>query len=237
MQPQDGRHKQALGLLAEWDHDLAADSAPAAIYEAWVYHLARKVLLPRLGKELYVHFHGRRQWSDAFHFLALPALLAYPSARWFGADGVEARDRVLIAALDEALDDLGERLGDDMTAWRWGAVHKAVFAGQLAMVPGLEEVLTAGVVELGGDEQTISMSLFEPDLGYRASVVPSWRQILDVGDWDASLGILPGGQSGNPASPHYNDLLALWAKGEYHALPFSRPAVEAATASTQRLVP
>ena len=98
-------------------------------------------------------------------------------------------------------------------------------------------VLTAGVVELGGDEQTISMSLFEPDLGYRASVVPSWRQIIDVGDWDASLGILPGGQSGNPASPHYNDLLALWAKGEYHALPFSRPAVEAATASTQRLVP
>jgi penicillin amidase len=124
-----------------------------------------------------------------------------------------------------------------MAAWRWGALHKATFAGQLGMVPGLEELLTAGVVELGGNEQTIAQSLHEPDLGYKVSIVQSWCQLLDVSDWDASLGSLPGGQSENPTSPHYNDLLGIWATGGYHPLPFSEAAVEAATVATLRLAP
>ncbi|HLI56064.1 MAG TPA: penicillin acylase family protein, partial [Actinomycetota bacterium] len=231
------RQGEALALLRAWDHDLAADSAAAAIYEAWLNQLAREVLLPRLGHDLFIHFHARRQWTNAFEFLALPAMLACPSARWFGAEGLEGRDAVLSAALDAALDELTERLGPDMTGWRWGAVHRATFAGQLGMVPGLEELLTAGVVEMGGNEQTVCQSLHEPDLGYKVSIVPSWRQILDLSDWDASVGSLPGGQSENPASPHYNDLLAIWGAGDYHPLPFSREAVDKLTVATLRLTP
>ena len=105
------------------------------------------------------------------------------------------------------------------------------------MVPGLEELLTAGVVELGGNEQTVAQSLHEPDLGYKVSIVQSWRQLLDISDWDASLGSLPGGQSENPTSPHYNDLLGIWAKNEYHPLAFSEAAVEQATVARLRLAP
>ena len=237
MAPLNDGQSLALSLLATWDHDLGRDSAPAAIYEVWNNHLARLVLLPRLGKDLYVHFHARRQWTNAFEFLALPAMLACPSQRWFGGDGIAARDAVLAQALDLALAELTQKLGPDMTSWRWGALHKATFAGQLGMVPGLEELLTAGVVEMGGNEQTVCQSLHEPDLSYKVSIVPSWRQILDLSNWDASVGILPGGQSENPTSPHYNDMLGLWAKGEYHPLPFSRAAVDAATVATQHLVP
>jgi acyl-homoserine lactone acylase PvdQ len=60
---------------------------------------------------------------------------------------------------------------------------------------------------------------------------------LDISDWDASLGSLPGGQSENPTSPHYNDLLGIWAKGGYHPLPFFEAAVEAATVAILRLAP
>ncbi|HKN48619.1 MAG TPA: penicillin acylase family protein, partial [Actinomycetota bacterium] len=114
-----------------------------------VTSLARTVIdvaleVPRIAPGLVNHVLARRKVP-----LALPAMLAYPSARWFGADGAQARDDVLREALDAALDELRERLGDDMAAWRWGALHKATFAGQLGMVPGLEELLTAGVVELG----------------------------------------------------------------------------------------
>ena len=237
MPPASERQMRALEMLAAWDHDLAANSAPAAIYEAWNNHLARLVLLPRLGKELYVHFHARRQWTNAFEFLALPAMLACPSARWFGSDGTEGRNKVLSEALDLALDELTQKLGQDMAAWRWGALHKATFSGQLGMVPGLEELLTAGVVEMGGNEQTICQSLHEPDLSYKVSIIPSWRQIIDLSNWDACVGILPGGQSENPVSPHYNDMLGLWAQGEYHPLPFSRAAVDAATVTTLNLTP
>ena len=57
----------------------------------------------------------------------------------------------------------------------------------------------------------------------------SYRQILDVSNWDRSVAINVPGQSGEPGSPHYDDLLPLWAEGKYHPLAFSRPYVEKVT--------
>jgi penicillin amidase len=37
------------------------------------------------------------------------------------------------------------------------------------------------------------------------------------------------GESGDPESKHYRDLLDDWAAGRYHPMPFTRKAVEAAT--------
>ncbi|HZS51141.1 MAG TPA: penicillin acylase family protein, partial [Bryobacterales bacterium] len=62
----------------------------------------------------------------------------------------------------------------------------------------------------------------------------SYREIFDLSDWDRSVAINAPGQSGQPGSPHYADLLPLWADGEYFPLPYSRAAVEKNTA--RRLV-
>jgi penicillin G amidase len=61
--------------------------------------------------------------------------------------------------------------------------------------------------------------------------------VVDLADLDASRAVLTTGQSGNPASPHWNDQSALWAAGELRACPFSRPAVEAASERSMLLVP
>ena len=68
-------------------------------------------------------------------------------------------------------------------------------------------------------------------------MVPSWRQIVDLAELDASVGTHTTGQSGHPASPHWSDLVPLWGAGEYHPLPFTRPAVEAAAEATLTLRP
>ncbi len=62
----------------------------------------------------------------------------------------------------------------------------------------------------------------------------SFREILDVGNWDGSQGINVPGESGQPGSPHYGDLLPLWIEGNYFPLLYSRPAVE--KAATDRLL-
>jgi penicillin amidase len=51
------------------------------------------------------------------------------------------------------------------------------------------------------------------------------------------VGVHPSGQSGHPRSPHWNDLLPLWASGEHHPLPLTRAAVERGTQSSTTLVP
>jgi penicillin amidase len=238
MEPEDDRQKQALAHLRDWDCSLGAESVAAAIYQVWSVHLAEAILLPRLGKQLYEHYYSRREWTVAFQYQVLPDLLAFPTAMWFGEDGRAARDRVARESLGKALDELQARCGEEMDAWTWGSIHRIRFVGQLGMIPDLTELFTAGEAPWVGDEMTVCQGLFEPGSGtYDVVTVPSWRQILDPSDWDASVGTHTVGQSGNPESPHFNDLFELWSTGEYHPLPFSRQAVEAAAEGSLRLTP
>ena len=237
IEPGDDRQKEAIALLDGWDGDLAADSPAAALYEVWCIHIARQVLLDRLGPELFTHYYGRRHWAHTFRNQVLPEILATPTARWFGQDGPEARDDLLRRALGGAIEELIGLLGEELEGWRWGAIHRATFAGRLAIIPDLARLFTAGVVEMGGDDSTVCQALFEPEFGYGVGVIPSWRQIMDLADPDASVGTNTHGQSGNPASPHFADLLPLWSKGEGHPLPLSRERVDEVAGSTFLLTP
>ena len=66
---------------------------------------------------------------------------------------------------------------------------------------------------------------------------PSFRMVLDVGNWDESRAVNYPGQSGRWDDPHYSDLTGYWRKGEYFPLLYSRAAVEKATERRTRLEP
>jgi acyl-homoserine lactone acylase PvdQ len=45
-----------------------------------------------------------------------------------------------------------------------------------------------------------------------------WRKLprgYDLSNWDNSVAVNVPGQSGQPTSPHYSDLLPLWSEGRY----------------------
>jgi len=226
VEPATNAHRVAIDLLRGWGGDMAADSAAAAVFNAWSGHVARRVLQPRLGDELFRRYHT---WRETFQCEVLPAMLARRDG-WLDDD-------LLRAALADAIDELRERLGDDPSGWRWGALHRLQLVHPLGALPGLEELFTAADVELGGDEQTVMQGGFDTRDGYPVAVIASWRAVYDLADLDRSIGVLPAGVSGNPASPHWNDQAAMWAGGGHHRLPFTRAAVEAAAVATLRLLP
>lgn len=65
----------------------------------------------------------------------------------------------------------------------------------------------------------------------------SFREILDVSNWDRSLATNTPGQSGQPGSPFYGNLLPLWANDEYFPLLFSTAAIEARAKHRLTLIP
>lgn len=82
-----------------------------------------------------------------------------------------------------------------------------------------------GPLPVPGHNATVNkMEFGEED--FRVVHGPSMRQLTDLGDLDAALAVLPAGQSGLPASPHYDDLQPLWLSGRYHPFPLSRAAIE-----------
>lgn len=226
LEPITADERTALTLLEAWDGDMAPGSSAAAVYNAWSSHIARLVLVPRLGEDLFRHYHA---WREVFQCEVLPELLR--ARDWLDDD-------LLRTALAEAMAELRETLGPDPAGWRWGALHRLRLAHPLASIPGLDELFVAADEELGGDEQTVMQGGFDGrDGGYRAAVIPSWRAVYDLGDLDRSVGVLPAGISGNPGSPHWNDQAPLWAAGIYHALPFTAEAVDMAMVSHMRLAP
>jgi penicillin amidase len=58
-----------------------------------------------------------------------------------------------------------------------------------------------------------------------------------VSDWDRSLVTNTPGQSGQPGSPFYGNLLPLWASDSYFPLVFSRARVEKESAHRLTLQP
>ncbi|HLK65877.1 MAG TPA: penicillin acylase family protein [Bryobacteraceae bacterium] len=128
--------------------------------------------------------------------------------------------QALQKSLDATLEQLDRQFGTDPSAWQWGKLHTLTLAHPLG-----KREYQLGPVARPGDSNTVNAT---SGGNFRQTSGASWREILDVGDWDRSVMTNVPGESGDPASKHYGDLLDDWAKGRYHPLPFSRKAVEAA---------
>ena len=132
-------------------------------------------------------------------------------------------------SLDAALQQIEQRLGRDRSAWQWGKLHQLVLTHPL----GKPEYQLPPVAR-PGDGNTVNAT---SGANFRQTNGASWREVLDVGNWDRSVMTNVPGESGDPSSKHYGDLLQDWAAGKYHPMPFSRKAVEAAMEERIVLVP
>jgi penicillin amidase len=99
-------------------------------------------------------------------------------------------------------------------------------------------VFNLGPVPCGGDADVINQAAVLPLAPLApADNVPSLRAVIDVGRWSESRFVLPGGQSGNPLSEHYGDLLPLWRRGEGVPIAFTAQEMRAAAVRTLELRP
>jgi penicillin amidase len=133
--------------------------------------------------------------------------------------------------------ELEDRLGSDISAWRWGNVHRLTFRHPLAdLAPG-DARFVAGPFEVPGTGQVINNLGFAR--GSRFDVVsgPDCRMVVDFADLDRTGAVLALGQSGQPGSPRATDHLDKWLAGELFAIPFSRGAVDAASVGRTRITP
>ena len=150
--------------------------------------------------------------------------LSQPSPEVFGRDAVAARNHFLLQVLDSAWKETQMLLGPDPHKWSWEALHSIRFRHSLDRLPAAAELLDLGPLSRPGDGYTVNATSVGEKFQQEAGA--SYREILNTADWDQSLGVNTPGQSGQPGSPHYSDLLPLWNRGKYFPLIYSRKMVE-----------
>src|SRR5207245_10512364 len=131
----------------------------------------------------------------------------------------------LTDTLRSAHTELEKRLGPDGSQCSVGTLRTVQFRHTLDQQRGAKDLLGLGTLSRPGDEYTVNATGAYGDSWEQVSGA-SYREILDTSDWDQSVAVNTPGQSGQPGSPHYSDLMPLWDAGHYFPLLYSRKAVE-----------
>jgi penicillin amidase len=203
---------------------MARESVAASIYEVATGYLLRETLEPLLGKTLYSLYTANYSSSGLYSLLV--DILSNPAPPFF--QSVQSRDAAIRRALGDALKSLRDQYGSETANWQWGKVHQASFVHPLATVTPLNLVFGTQPVARPGDNVTVNVggdeSFAHDPPTYAQQTVSSMREIIDLGDFDTSLWVTTTGESGEPYSNHYTDLIPLWDQNQYQHMEYTSTA-------------
>jgi len=199
----------ALGIVKSWNKDYTITSTGASIFNAWWIKMYKMI------------------WSDEFAAKELQAnypaadrteklLLQEPNSKWFDDIRTPAKETstdIVTLAFKTAVGDLTREYGKPGKAWQWGSVKKLEILHLTR-----QEAFSSGNFPTGGTGSTIN--------ALNNGHGPSWRMVVQMGPTVKGYGILPGGESGNPGSFFYDDMLKTWQQGQLKELLFLQSADE-----------
>jgi len=236
-QDADASTVETLTVLAAWDG--VVDARPVVtLYEAFEHAVWRRTFIDDMGEPLFRVFY---QWAGGERPAGLHAIVADRQSPWFDdiatIEKRETRDDIYILAARDAAEMVQAEFGGG-SGRAWDRVHAITFEHPLGQGSWWRSwVFSRGPVPITGDGTTVMRVSWNRSRPFRGWELPSWRQVLDVGEWDQARVVLPTGQSGHLMSSHYFDQNELWRTGQYRTQPFTRTAVQAAQAHRLLLVP
>lgn len=215
--PHDSTLARAAAMLAGWDQRFTTDNEVAVLYSAALDELTRRtwdeLLIPGATA------NDRPRGAATPSATILTDLLSDPKSPWWDdrstKDVVEDRDMILRASLLAAWGRVVGEYGPPGARWRWGAIRFANIH-HLLRIPALSRLN----IPMQSGPGTLSPS------GGDGTAGSSWRMVVELGPEVHAWGTYPGGQSGNPASPRYDDHLPKWEAGQLDTLRFPHRASE-----------
>jgi penicillin amidase len=196
-QPKDERTRKLIDGLKDWNGIADADSPEVSFMEETRRAAIVLLLEPYLGKDT-----GLYSWrSTAF----LQKILTERPAKWLPV-GYKTYDDLLIAAADRAVLRLAEFSGKSrVDDWAWKQFDSLDMVHPLGRTGWLRTFLSI-------TDKPQSGTAYSPRAATKHHG-PAMRFVANPGNWDESIMLVPGGQSGQPGSSHYTDQFPYWYEG------------------------
>jgi penicillin amidase len=234
LDPKNRNQNLAYDRLLAWTGNHELTSTEPTVFYRFLYHIGELALRDELGELTEPFFNN--------------VCFKRPMARWLRRDASpwwdnratparETRTQILTEAFRRAVADLEKQLGPDPAEWRWERVHTLTHKHPLAVAgPLLAGYFNVGPMPVPGGRDTINNLDFDLDSTGLYPVVygPALRRVVDFADVARGTSVLPTGQSGHRASPHYADQAQLFAQGKARPELMNRADIE--RAATGRLV-
>lgn len=195
--------KDYLKLLMEWDYDYGGDQIAPILFDKWFSLFYRNT-----WDEVYAA-NDSLETLFPQHWRTISLLENSPTHPFFDKATTTTKETatdivsISFKRMCQAINTWQEN-NDDFT-WQ---NYKSTDINHLARIAPF----TNKDVQIGGTVNAINAN----NSVYGAS----WRMIVELGKQPKAFGVYPGGQSGNPGSPFYQNMVESWAKGKYFPLNF-----------------
>ncbi len=193
----------ALQILKSWDLYNTIDSPGASYYEAWW-----DALYPMVWDEMK---ESKVSLEFPTTYTTLKLIKEKPALNFFDIQGTpekETAKEVIQKAFADGVASIEKWKINKGKSPRW-ADYKDTFIGHLMRLEAFSYH-----VEHGGNHDIVNAS--------SRTHGPSWRMVVSLEkSGTQAWGVYPGGQSGNPGSPFYNNMLDHWSKGKYYKFHFT----------------
>lgn len=238
VEPETARQKQLLSLLTNWSGDMSANSSAAALFTIWVEQL--RVVMFSDNLKGYFNQPSNTQYLNSIlnsvSTLVLYNILSDDNLNW--CDDItslekESCDSQMLKALNSADKKISKLLGSSPSDWSWGKIHSTAYTHQpFSNINIIRKIFDRNVPN-GGSPDTINVASGTFDLSerYRQDFGAGFRQIMQVGADDLHLYMNSTGQSGNPNSSHYDDMVK-----PFNALQFYELSDPKTNARTEQLI-
>jgi penicillin amidase len=230
---------QAMKILEGWDRINRADSPAPTLFHLWLAHLIDQIFADDIPLfYVLMDLVGQRELQVFARVLKKifedPATLPYDFVDLRTTPQREGLEEIMLLAFQKTLEHSQRAFTDDRgnplppSDWQWGKMH-TIFFQHLAFSDESRGPLPyhggKGVVDASDYAFFTNEGVAGPPVVQRAG--PNMRLIMKMTaeGWE-TYNILPGGASGDPRSPHYDDQLFLWLQGENRRIPYTREEVE-----------
>jgi len=221
----DATVKAAIEELRHWNFEATPESVAPTIWWAWFKKFPDSVWKDNFDAAGVEPWAGSWGYSGTNQRLPIVEVLEYltrenPNSAWFDdvrTPQVETRDDVMASSFVAAVEQLVKESGGGVREWKWEKTN-VLKLHSLSQ----QSALDRGGMTVRGD----GFTLCPGGEGGEVSGGASWRMVVDLANPAHSFGVYPGGQSDDPTSPHYDDLVKPWADGNYLPLLFYSTAQE-----------
>mgnify|MGYP002750215792 FL=1 len=224
-------------ILSNWNFRDDADQSAPAIFQAVYRNFAPLVFQDELGGDL------TSKMLNSWYFWQerLGEMVRQGSSTWFDnvktKDTVETMDVLFYQAAVDAKAQLTSRLGKNPDNWRWGRLHRLELVSPIRRKGFGKGILGGGSHPAPGSGETLYRGRYSFHAPFAVTVAASLRMVVDLGNDEKVLAVLPGGVCGRLFHRHTKDQIQPYMDGEKVYWWFSDQAVNKHSKSILRLLP
>jgi penicillin amidase len=204
--------REAIERLRRWHFHMDREKVEPLLFTAWLREFSRSILFGRFGDAVSDYWDLKPRVMEAV-LTERPDWCDDPKR-----PGEESCGTRLAESLGLALARLRRDYGPDMTQWNWGRAHIARFANPVfSRIPVLRDWFEVAISTPGAyDTLNRGPSAIRDDTRpFEQRFGAGLRIITDLASPNDAMMMMTPGQSGNPLSAHFADLLHRWRDFEW----------------------